>query len=125
MMSAARQLSRGNLGLGETSMASTVLSAMGKKSGQNATPEPEKTDKPEKAKPEKPKPEVKKPEVKKPENSKPEVKPPPVPPAPSTSGTQNAPKKDLENHRKRHDSQGMFLYDYFRPYFIVSIFVLS
>ena len=32
MMSAARQLSKGNLGFSESSMATTVFSAMGKKS---------------------------------------------------------------------------------------------
>lgn len=85
MMSAARQLSKGNLGLGETSMASTVLSAMGKK-GQEKEAKPEKK-------------EAKEP-VSKPVKEAPKV--PPLPPAPS--------KKEIETpvSRKRHDSQGNF-----------------
>lgn len=85
MMSAARQLSRGNLGLTENSMASTVLNAMGKKSTKESSAKDSSS------------------------SAKEETKaPPPVPPAPSTSGVSKKEPSEAPaatNNRKRHDSQ--------------------
>ena len=87
MMSAARQLSKGSLGLGgESSMASTVLNAMGKKKDDQPVASTST------AGPTKPTP------------------PPPVPPGPSkkepnSEDKPTAPPPSMS--RKRHDSQGM------------------
>ena len=100
MMTTARQLSKGSLGLGESKMASTVMSAMGKKAqNSDAKPPPSAPSGPSGGPP------------------KPSGAPPPAggPPA----GTPETPKVNPPNNkkeeedepkpstsRKRHDSQG-------------------
>lgn len=119
MMSAARQLSKGSLGLGgENSMASTVFSAMGKKNSTAAANEKQQEPAPP-------------PPVATANTSTAPAAaaaagpskvgpPPPAPPGPVTKKESNGeqPFAPSSLSRKRHDSQGK------KPIFLLSHFII-
>ena len=115
MMSAARQLSKGSLGLGgENSMASTVFSAMGKKNSTAAAAN-EKQQEPA------PPPVATANTSTAPAAGPSKVgPPPPAPPGPVTKKESNGeqPFAPSSLSRKRHDSQGK------NPTFLLSHFII-
>ena len=116
MMSAARQLSKGSLGLGgENSMASTVFSAMGKKNSTAAANEKQQEPAP-------PPPVATANTSTAPAAAGPSKvgPPPPAPPGPVTKKESNGeqPFAPSSLSRKRHDSQGK------KPIFLLSHFII-